>query len=146
MIVTTIVLTSIARQESPTVVVVASDERITEIPLRNASGFSLSYTHSVYKRPVVETFEVDDRGGFALVQVRSPIEKTLDYYGVEGTRSSVRGWRRLSIDEPTRLTRLPLIATSTGRRTLVVGDRHLPLYDAHDAAHLTICVGPPGCS
>jgi hypothetical protein len=142
-----IVLASFARPEAPSVIVVGNDGRIASIPLGDASGFSFSYTHSVYERPVVETFEVDDRGGFALVEVRSPAEKALDYYGVEGRRSSEGSWRRLSIDAPLRLTELPMIATPTGRRTLVVGGRHLRLYGEEEATHVTICIGSSrGCS
>jgi Domain of unknown function (DUF1850) len=143
----TIVLASFARQETPNVVVAGNDGRIAAIPLGDASSFSFRYTHSVYERPVVETFEVDDRGGFALVEVRSPAEKALDYYGVEGSRSSEGSWRRLSVDEPLRLTELPMIATPKGRRTLVVGDRQLRLYNEEEATHVTICIGPGrGCS
>jgi hypothetical protein len=147
LIVSTVVLTSSTRTETPSVVLVGREGKIAEIPLSDTSRFSLSYRHSVYNRPAVETFEVDDRGGFSLVHVRSPAERTLDYYYAEGRRSSAGGWRRLSLDEPPRFTRLSLIATPTGRRTLVVGNRRLPLYDGREATHVTICIGPSqGCS
>lgn len=140
-IVSTVVPASSTRPEAPAVVVVGDDGTVAEIPLEG-SRFSLTYKHSVYERPAVETFEVDDRGRFELVHVRSPAEKTLDYYGVEGTRSRHGGWSRLSLDKPPRFTRLSLIATPTGRRTLVVGDQRLPLYDGPGATHVTICIGP----
>lgn len=146
LIVSTVVPASSTRPEAPTVVVVGDDGTIAEIALED-SRFSLAYRHSVYERRAVEVFEVDDRERFELVQVGSPAEKTLDYYGVEGTRSRHGGWSRLSLDEPPRFTHLSLIATPTGRRTLVVGDQRVPLYDGPDANHVTICIGPSnGCS
>lgn len=140
-VVSTVVPASSTRPETPTVVVVGDDGTIAEIALED-SRFSLAYRHSVYERRAVEVFEVDDRGRFALVHVRSPAEKTLDYYGVEGMRSRHGGWSRLSLDEPPRFTRLSLIATPTGKRTLVVGEQRLPLYDGSEATHVTICIGP----
>ena len=38
------------------------------------------------------------------------------------------GWRRLEPSGTPNLAALPLVATELGRRTLVVGDRRLPLF------------------
>ena len=63
----------------------------------------------------------------------------LDYYALDGRRA--RDGRRLTLvpRAAPRYRRLSLIATSTGRRTLVAGERRVPLYGAR-ARHLTISV------
>jgi hypothetical protein len=145
-VLSSVALISATRPEAVTVMVVADDGTIAQLPLKD-SRFALSYKHSVYGHPALETFEVDDRGRFELVHVTSPAEQTLDYYGAEGRRTEHGEWRRLSFDEPPRFTRLPLIATPTGKRTLVVGGQRLALYDGPEATHVTICIGPSrGCS
>jgi hypothetical protein len=62
----------------------------------------------------------------------------LDYYAIAGAKTPGR-WMALAPAEPRHFTRLPLIATATGRRTLVVGGRRYPLY-ADAPRHLTIDV------
>jgi Domain of unknown function (DUF1850) len=140
-----VVLNSSTGPEAVTVMAVGDDGTIAELPLKDAR-FALGYRHSIYEHPAVETFEVDDHGRFELVHVTSPSEQVLDYYGVEGERTKHGGWRRLSFDEPPRFTRLPLIATPTGRRTLIVDQKRLALFEGLEATHITICIGPSqGC-
>ena len=109
--------------------VVVADERgreVASVPLPEAGRFALSYRHSVYRAEVTETFAVAD-GGFRLVAIASPSEAVLDYYELEGRRVADHGWRLEPATTP-RLEALPLVATEVGRRTLVVGDRRVPLF------------------
>jgi hypothetical protein len=99
--------------------------------------FALEYRHSYYRVPARERFEAD-AGGFRMVGVESPSEAVLDYYAIAGVKTPGR-WMALAPAEPRHFTRLPLIATATGRRTLVVGGRRYPLY-ADAPRHLTIDV------
>lgn len=126
----------------PVVVVGDRNGEVAAVPLSGADTFSLRYRHSIYERPAVETFAVDAGGGFDLVRVSSPSEEVLDYYGIEGKRVSRGAWRRLVLEQPQRFSELSLIATPTGRRTLLVGDRSIPLYGARSPVHLSIWVRP----
>lgn len=98
--------------------------------------FALDYLHSYYRAPAQERFVASD-GAFRLESVASARAAVLDYYELEGRRA--RDGRRLRLfpRASRRYRRLPLIASSTGRRTLVVGERRLPLYGPR-ARHLTI--------
>jgi hypothetical protein len=105
-----------------------------------ASGtFALAYRHSYYRRPARETFRAEP-GGFRLVAIASPSEAVLDYYEIEGARSRRGGWWTLRPAQPPRFSSMALAATTTGRRTLVVGARRIPLYRAGGARHLRISV------
>ena len=122
--------------------VVVADERgreVANVPLPEAGRFALSYRHSVYRAEVTETFAVAD-GGFRLVAIASPSEAVLDYYELEGRRVAEHGWRLEPAATP-RLEALPLVATEVGRRTLVVGDRRLPLFTPGGSpAHLVLSI------
>ena len=122
--------------------VVVADERgreVASVPLPEAGRFALSYRHSVYRAEVTETFAVAD-GGFRLVAIASPSEAVLDYYELEGRRVADHGWRHEPATPP-RLEALPLVATEVGRRTLVVGDRRLPLFTPGGSpAHLVLSI------
>ena len=122
--------------------VVVADElgrEVASVPLPEAGRFALSYRHSVYRAEVTETFAVAD-GGFRLVAVTSPSEAVLDYYELEGRRVADHGWRLEPAATP-RLEALPLVATEVGRRTLVVGDRRVPLFTPGGSpAHLVLSV------
>ena len=122
--------------------VVVADERgreVASVPLPEAGRFALSYRHSVYRAEVTETFAVAD-GGFRLVAIASPSEAVLDYYELEGRRVDDHGWRLEPAATP-RLEALPLVATEVGRRTLVVGDRHVPLFTPGGSpAHLVLSI------
>jgi hypothetical protein len=110
--------------------VVVADERgrqVASVPLPPSRRFALQYVHSVYRAQVTETFAATG-DGFRLVA--SPSEAVLDYYELEGRRRADGGWRRLEPAATPRLATLPLIATELGRRTLVVGGRRLPLFEA----------------
>ncbi|MGH2749593.1 MAG: hypothetical protein ACRDK3_01765 [Actinomycetota bacterium] len=141
------VLTGSASERDPVVVVGGHQGEVAAVPLSGDSRFSLRYRHSVYERPAVETFAVDESGRFSLVHVTSSSEEVLDYYGIDGRRVSKGPWRRLVLDEPQRFSRLSLIGTPTGRRTLLVDDERVPLYGQHGPAHLSICIrpGPTTC-
>ena len=119
---------------------VVADERgreLASVPLPPSGRFALQYRHSVYRAEVTETFAATD-GGFRLVAVASPSEAVLDYYELEGRRGRDGGWRRLEPSATPRLDALPLLATEVGRRTLVVEDRRLPLFEPRRRP------GPPG--
>jgi hypothetical protein len=121
--------------------VVVLDERGTEVAradLPATGDFGLAYRHSYYDAPARELFTV--RGTeLRLRAIASPSAAVLDYYALAGERRKVGGWLRLVLAERRRYERLPLIATATGRRTLLVGGERIPLY-GHEARHLTISV------
>jgi hypothetical protein len=65
----------------------------------------------------------------------------LDYYELEGRRAATGPVWRLEPASSPRLASLPLVATEIGRRTLVVGDRQVPLFASGGApAHLVLTV------
>jgi hypothetical protein len=104
-----------------------------------ASGdFGLAYRHSYYDAPARELFNVNGHE-LRLRAIASPSAAVLDYYALAGDRRRDGGWLRLVPAERRRYERLPLIATATGRRTLLVGGERIPLY-GHEASHLTISV------
>lgn len=79
-------------------------------------------------------------GSAPAVVVASPSEAVLDHYELEGRRVADHGWRLEPAGTP-RLASLPLVATEVGRRTLVAGDRRLPLFEPGAApAHLVLSV------
>jgi hypothetical protein len=125
--------------------VVVTDQRgreVVRVPLPDGGRFALRYRHSVYRAEVTETFAAGG-DGFRLVAVASPSEAVLDYYQLEGRRAASGPgplWRLEPAASPL-LASLPLVATEVGRRTLVVGDRRLPLYASGGApAHLVLTV------
>jgi hypothetical protein len=67
----------------------------------------------------------------------------LDYYALAGRRTREAGWLRLTPGEQRRYERLSLIATTEGRRTLLVGERRFPLYGP-EVRHLIITVESGG--
>jgi Domain of unknown function (DUF1850) len=116
----------------------ATGEVVAREALSANGEFALAYRHSVYGAPARELFEA--RGsGFSLRALASPRAAVLDYYALAGRSSRGKGWRRLELRRPRRYRRLSLIATTTGRRTLLVGRRRLPLYGA-GTRHLTLTV------
>jgi hypothetical protein len=127
----------------PAAAVVVADERgreVASVPLPASGEFALRYRHSVYRAEVTETFAAAG-DGFRLVAVASPSEAVLDYYELEGRRTSAGGWRRLEPAATPRLASLPLVATDVGRRTLEAGERRLPLYhEGGDPARLVLSV------
>jgi Domain of unknown function (DUF1850) len=123
--------------------VVVADERgreLVRVRLPASGRFALRYRHSVYRAEVTETFAAGD-GGFRLVTIASPSEAVLDYYELEGRRAASGPLWRLEPAASPRLASLPLVATEVGRRTLVVGDRQVPLFASGGApAHLVLTV------
>ena len=123
--------------------VVVTDERgreLVSVPLPASGRFALAYRHSVYRAEVTETFAAAG-GRFRLVEVASPSEAVLDYYELDGPRAaSGPGWR-LEPSATPAVAALPLVATDVGRRTLVVGDRHVPLFtEGGTPVHLVLTV------
>jgi Domain of unknown function (DUF1850) len=116
----------------------AAGGEIVRASLPASAAFGLAYRHSVYGAPATERFTAD-AGGFRLRSISSPSAAVLDYYALAGRRTRARAWLRLVPHERRRYQRLRLIATATGRRTLVVGERRLPLY-GRSARHLTLSV------
>jgi hypothetical protein len=125
---------------APRAVVVrdAAGDVVAREALSPRGGFALAYRHSYYGAPAREVFRAG-RAGFALRALASPSAAVLDYYALAGARTRSGGWVRLELRDRRRYRRLTLIATSTGRRTLVVGKRRVPLYGA-GARHLTLTV------
>jgi uncharacterized protein DUF1850 len=120
---------------------VVRDEQGREVvraDLPDSRAFALAYRHSYYGAPARELFKVSG-GRLELEAIASPRAAVLDYYALAGETSRRGGWLRLAPTDRRRYERLPLIATATGRRTLVVGGDRIPLY-GREARHLTIAV------
>ena len=100
---------------------------VADLRLPASGTFALDYRHSYYRRPARETFRVTG-DGFELIAVSSPSEAVLDYYEIEGTRERRGGVWTLRPERRARFERMALAATTVGRRTLVAGDRRVPLY------------------
>ena len=116
----------------------ADGDVVAALDLPADGRFALDYVHSYYRAPAQERFTTaGDR--FRLESIASRRAAVLDYYELEGRRVRDGGRLRLYPRERRRYERLPLIATKQGRRTLVAGERRLPLY-GRGARHLTIDV------
>ncbi len=113
----------------PRTVVAHEDGRVVAaLPLDGARTFDLTYRHPVYDVPAREEFAVLRGGGFRLVAVASPQQAVLDYYALPGSRAlGADGWWRLELADPPVFRSLPVAATATGERALVVGDDRAPL-------------------
>ena len=123
---------------SPHVVARASDgDVVADLRLPASGTFALEYRHSYYRAPARETFRATG-DGFELVAISSPSEAVLDYYEIEGARERRDGVWTLRPARPARFERMALAATAVGRRTLVAGDRRVPLYG--DDVHLRLGV------
>jgi Domain of unknown function (DUF1850) len=137
--------TGVAGRDGGVPAVVVADERsreVASVPLPASGEFALRYRHSVYRAEVTETFAAAG-DGFRLVAVASSSEAVLDYYELEGRRTTAGGWRRLEPAAHPRMDSLPLVATDVGRRTLEAGGRRLPLYtEGGDPARLVLSVRP----
>jgi hypothetical protein len=122
---------------SPHVVARATDgDVVAELRLPASGTFALEYRHSYYRAPAREIFRVTG-DGFELVAVSSPSEAVLDYYEIDGERERRGGSWTLRPARPARFERMALAATETGRRTLVAGDRRVPLFGGDDV-HLRL--------
>ncbi|GAA4080505.1 hypothetical protein [Nonomuraea soli] len=94
--------------------------------------------HSIYHAPSAELFVADGRR-FTMYAVVSLSGGVLDYYALEGRRTRLTGGRfRLDLDEPVTYSSIDLLATSLGQRTLVAGDRCLPLFPPTGAASVRL--------
>ena len=119
--------------------VVVADERgreLASVPLPEDHRFALTDRHSVYQAEVTETFAVT---AAASGWSRSPPParpcSTTTSWRAAASPTTAGAWSR---PPPPRLASLPLVATEVGRRTLVAGDRRLPLFEPGAAP------GPPG--
>ena len=126
------------RSDRAVVVRDAAGEVVAREALPPGGGFALAYRHSYYRAPAREVFRAG-QDGFTLRALVSPSAAVLDYYALAGRRTRSNRRVRLVLEERQRYTELPLIATRTGRRTLVVGDRNVPLYGDR-ARHLVLAV------
>lgn len=118
----------------------AESVEVFRVSLPEAGRFSLEYLHSYYRAPAAEHFVAEQPGGFRLVGISSTSEEVLAYYELEGEQEAQGEWFRLRPEEPHNYERLPLIATETGRRTLVVSGERIPLYAEDGPRHLSISV------
>jgi hypothetical protein len=112
---------------------------VARVALPADGRFALTYRHSYYGAPAEERFAPDGHDGFRLRALASPRAAVLDYYALDGRRARDGRWLTLAPRAAPRYRRLSLIATPTGRRTLVAGERRIPLYGAR-ARHLIISV------
>jgi hypothetical protein len=126
------------------VVMIASvqDGRTIEsLPLPAAGGFEMYFRQSIYDADAYEYFIANHDTGFDLVALRSTNEGVLDYYALEGRRTHIGPWIHMVLDQPQHFDRLPIIGTRLGRRTLIVGERRLPLAGPDGSTrHLVITV------
>lgn len=127
----------------------AEGETFLRSPLPRSGEFRIKYLHSYYREPAVETFEAGPGPSFRLQAVSSPSEAVLDYYEIQGTKTTEPGagsrWLRLVPREPQRFEALPLIASAKGRKTLVLPDREVPLFvETGPSAHLVLKVEEDG--
>jgi hypothetical protein len=112
---------------------------VSRSPLPDSGRFEIEYTHSYYGNPAVEHFSAGPRGAFELVGISSPSEAVLDYYELEGRKVADGEWMRLVPEKTRRFEELPLVGTATGRKTLVLPDRRVPLFaEDGDPVHLTL--------
>jgi Domain of unknown function (DUF1850) len=118
----------------------AGGDVVAELRLPASGEFALEYRHSYYRRPARETFRLAG-DGFELVAVSSPSEAVLDYYELEGTRERRGGVWTLRPARRPWFEEMALAATAVGRRTLVAGERRVPLYGGDDV-HLRLGVEP----
>ena len=113
---------------------------VARAALPGSGRFEIEYVHSYYDTPAAEHFVADRDGGFLLVGVSSPDEAVLDYYELEARKEVAGDVLRLVPEEPQRFETLPLVATATGRRALVVSGERIPLYGEDGPVHLNIRV------
>lgn len=118
----------------------AHGRRVAVAPLGAHGRFALDYVHSYYRAPARECFVALADGGFRLTSIASPSEAVLDYYEVTGVKRARGRWLELVLAVPPRYRELPLIATSTGRRTLLASGRRAALFGDGGPRHLTISV------
>src|SRR5690606_4506261 len=91
-------------------------------------SFEFCYRHSIYNEPVDKLFAFSSQG-FVLIEVLYTTDRIEGYYAFpRGRLESMPGHFRLlpgevvTLDAPLRVR-----ATAVGRRTLVVGERCVPL-------------------
>jgi hypothetical protein len=120
----------------------AEDRRtIASMPLPASGRFEMYFRQSIYDADSYEHFVADRGAGFTLIALRSTNQGVLDYYALEGRRTHKGRWTQLILDEPQHFDSLPVIGTRLGQRTLIVGDRRLPLAGPDGSSrHLLIMV------
>ena len=109
-----------------------------KIELRQTGTFSLHYTHSVEKTPVIEVFQIQENGTFLLTSTK------YKSYGVglpslpqEGRLTVADGW--LTLDGLRREYReIRLRVGPEARLSLEVGSEKIPLYEWYPPGTLVI--------
>jgi hypothetical protein len=124
------------------------DEILLRLPLP-AGHFALRYRNSLYGSLAEERFAVGADGMMELVGLAADDAAVLDeYYLTAGPQPAAAGDSRRWHAQPIarlRLERLTVAATEHGRRTLLVGDRQIPLWQlaAGGAPTVVLEVEPP---
>jgi hypothetical protein len=109
----------------------ASGTELTRAPLPSTGSFALRYRNSVYGSTAQEHFTVDD-GSLRLVELRAEELAVLEeYYTATGAvlaaGDSTLKWM-VAVERPPIDLPLRVRATELGRRTLVVGDQEIALW------------------
>jgi hypothetical protein len=134
-------VTLIPERRVVTIVGVEDGRTIESMSLPASGRFEMYFRQSIYDADSYEYFVADRDAGFRLVALRSTNQGVLDYYALEGRRTHIGPWTHIVLDEPQHFDRLPVIGTRLGRRTLIVGDRRVPLADSDGSSrHLVIRV------
>lgn len=107
------------------------------IPVRPGERFSLSYVHSIYDQPAEEIFTIDTEGRICLQALRSRSLAVLEYYDREPARKVATGEWEITVRGSSELA-LPVIADKTGKRTLRVAGREIPLYHLGEGGHFQL--------
>jgi len=110
----------------------ASGNELARAALPSPESFALRYRNAVYHSTAEEHFAVDD-GRLLLVELRAEELAVLEeYYSAVGalrtSGDSTLGWR-IAVERPPIELPLRVRATELGRRTLVVGDRVIALWE-----------------
>jgi hypothetical protein len=134
-------VTLLPQRRVVTVASVQDGRTVRSIPLPAAGRFEMYFRQSIHDADAYESFVADGDAGFMLVALRSTNEGVLDHYALEGRRTHAGSWTHMVLDRPQRFDRLPIAGTRLGRRTLIVGDRRLPLAGPDGSTrHLVITV------
>jgi hypothetical protein len=129
---------AVVRQAQPgaaerAVITVVNENRgqtIAQLHIQDGTPLQVRYVHSVYRQPAVEEFAVSAQG-LELVRLASPSVAVLEYYArPEPVAPAGAGSGAYEI-RPTRAARqarLTVLASATGRRTVVYASQELPLH------------------
>ncbi len=108
------------------------------VPAKDGETVDLEYTHSITGAPVTERFRVTG-GGLRLVEIASTGEAALQYLAQDPPYES-RGARLVSARDGPTVGELTIRIGQTGRQTLAVGGRTIPLYRAGEGEAVRLAV------